>query len=65
MKKLKSLKAHNNKRENQPKFVNNGFACPDCGNELIDLNPYEILASYPPKKSVSCSDCGYKGYRTL
>lgn len=40
----------------------NGIACPKCGNELYDTNPYTTLTSSPPQKEVHCS-CGYTGYR--
>lgn len=40
----------------------NGIACPECGKELYDSNPHEILASSPPQKNVRC-ECGYSGYR--
>lgn len=43
----------------------NGIACPKCGKELLDTKPNEMLASMPPKKSISCSSkkCDYTGYR--
>lgn len=41
----------------------NGIACPKCGEELCDSQPSIILASYPPKKNVHCSKCGFVGYR--
>lgn len=43
--------------------VKNGIACPECGEELWDIEPREILTSYPPQKSVACLKCGYTGYR--
>jgi hypothetical protein len=41
----------------------NGIACPDCGEELLDSNPMETLASNPPQKNTKCSSCDYTGYR--
>lgn len=41
----------------------NGIACPDCGKELMDTNPYLTLTSNPPKKNVHCPACKYIGYR--
>jgi DNA-directed RNA polymerase subunit RPC12/RpoP len=41
----------------------NGIACPACGSELHDSDPYVTLASNPPQKNVSCEQCGYQGYR--
>lgn len=48
-------------RENAPKP--NGIECPRCGAELLDSTPMIVLASYPPKKSVHCAKCDYRGYR--
>ena len=42
----------------------NGIACPECGKELYDTNPHEVLASLPPQKNVHC-ECGYSGYRVV
>ena len=69
MKKLQSLYEYNQKmsqsyfegQEMEPKL--NGLSCPDCDNELYDTNPSTTLMSKPPKKSVHCEKCGYKGYR--
>ena len=69
MKDLKSLEEHNSQqlnaywRLNSNAPVLNGIACPDCNEELYDNNPLVTLASYPPKKNVSCIKCGYVGYR--
>lgn len=66
MKKLMDLESWNHERT---KFFNGdyvhftGIACPECGSELIDSNPHSILVSWPPKKTVHCSKCGYKGDR--
>lgn len=43
----------------------NGVACPECGAELFDTEPSIVLLSYPPKKSIHCSACGYTGYRMV
>lgn len=67
-KKLKTLDEHNTEYrsyhtalyDNRPQ--KNGIACPECGSELWDSNPFMTLTSNPPKKSVHC-DCGYTGYR--
>jgi hypothetical protein len=40
----------------------NGIACPECGKELYDTKPNEILTSDPAQKETNC-DCGYNGYR--
>lgn len=47
--------------EKQP--IGNGLACPDCGKELCDTHPNELLTSYPAQKRVGCKNCGYAGYR--
>ena len=68
--KLKTLEEHNALAFsgtridfNEPRL--NGIACPNCGEELLDTKPHETLASFPPKKSISCSSkkCDYTGYR--
>lgn len=41
----------------------NGIACPECGEELYDINPMYTLACNPPKKEVGCKKCNYHGYR--
>ena len=41
----------------------NGILCDNCGAELFDNNPHEVLVSIPPKKAVECPSCGFKGYR--
>lgn len=65
MKKLISLKEHNNifnnfKYENIK--VGNGIACPNCGEELFDSDNY-ILTSNPPQRNVHCEKCNFKSYR--
>lgn len=67
MKKLKTLEESNSEHlkvywnRSLPQL--NGIACPDCGEELYDSKPMEVLMSYPSKKSINCSKCGYAGYR--
>ena len=41
----------------------NGVACPECGAELMDTHPNNVLMSYPPKLRVKCSECAFEGYR--
>ena len=41
----------------------NGIACPECGKELSDQNPNQLLLSEPPKKRIVCTFCGFKGSR--
>lgn len=41
----------------------NGIACPNCGAELHDVSPDEVLTSFPPQKHVGCPGCGWKGKR--
>lgn len=40
-----------------------GIACPQCGSELLDLNPLLTLATTPPQKQVGCSACQWSGLR--
>jgi ribosomal protein S27E len=39
--------------------------CDQCGHELYDSSPDQVLTSYPPKKKVHCKKCGFEGYRIL
>lgn len=66
---LKSLDEHNAERHDYYRVadiknpVPNGIACPTCGKEMVDTNPYVILTSDPPQMNVRCPACGYTGYR--
>ena len=46
-------------------YRENNFACPNCGKELWDTNPTVLLTSYPPRKQISCIECGYAGTRLV
>lgn len=46
---------------NEPKP--NGIVCPDCGEELLDTNPFSTITTNPPQKHIHCPKCGYSGYR--
>jgi DNA-directed RNA polymerase subunit RPC12/RpoP len=65
MKKLISLKEHNN-RFNDFIYENvkcgNGIACPNCNEELMDSDNY-ILTSNPPQRNVKCTKCDFKSFR--
>ena len=41
----------------------NGIECPNCGDELDDVNPEIQLLSSPPKTEIKCFACEYTGYR--
>ncbi len=41
-----------------------GIQCPECGDELLETYPGELLLSNPPKKNVNCPTCSYKSYIT-
>jgi transposase len=41
----------------------NGLACPDCGNELVDIDKNVQLMSSPPKIKVKCLNCDFVGFR--
>jgi len=41
----------------------NGLACPECGEELYDVNPDMVLTSMPPQLNVACTNCVWKGFR--
>ena len=64
-----TLAEHNAEREkvfHETQILNmphpNGILCPECGAELWDLHPMQILSSNPPKKEVGCPNCKYQGY---
>lgn len=40
----------------------NGLSCPNCGLELQDDKTREIILN-PSEKSVSCTGCGFQGFR--
>lgn len=42
----------------------NGIACPKCGCCLLDSNEF-ILFSHPPKASVHCGNCHWRGVRNI
>lgn len=66
---MKTLMEHNAERDQAWINMNdssprpNGIACPECGKELMDSNPFVTLTSAPPQKNVHCPACGYVGYR--
>jgi uncharacterized protein with PIN domain len=41
----------------------NGIACPECGKELYDTTPHNIILDGHPNTNVNCSSCEYLGYR--
>lgn len=66
-KKLKTLEEHNNQYAEFYDRVNNsipnGIECPNCKTELMDTNPMAVLLVYPPRVSIHCPKCGFKGTR--
>jgi predicted RNA-binding Zn-ribbon protein involved in translation (DUF1610 family) len=65
-KQLRSLAEHNQEALEQFRDrVNNsqksGFACPNCGEEMIYPDT-TMLASYPPKRNIQCTHCNYRDY---
>lgn len=67
MSELKDLEEYNIERaklyhvDYSPK--RNGIACPNCGKELYDTEPYSLLMSNPPRYSIICQSCNFKGSR--
>lgn len=47
--------------------VYNGFACPKCKEELLDIEPNVTIVSVQIKKTIGCSNdkCNYIGYRIV
>ena len=64
---LKTLEQHNDERRQGAEYLRwphgNGIACPNCGDELLDINPMMTLTSNPPQKEIHCPSCHYHGYR--
>ena len=72
---LKTLEEHNQERRLAHRDIEirgephpNGIACPECGKELLDTIPSEVLSSEvlssnPLQKNVRCPACGWWGYR--
>jgi hypothetical protein len=42
-----------------------GYACETCRTELVNICPGMLLLSNPPKRTVGCPGCGWKGDTTL
>ena len=64
MKKLKSLKKHNEEiRELKKAAKKNGIACPECGKELLDGLPYPCRGNEDFSTIVYCEFCKYRGGR--
>lgn len=62
---MKSLDKHNKEMMDVYNMVYprlTDIACPKCGAELFDVEIELALTSNPPKKRVSCAQCGYEGY---
>lgn len=64
---MKTLDQHNHevferKAEMTRRFVGNGIACPQCGNELTDV-PGISLPTDPPQTLTECANCDYRGTR--
>lgn len=62
---LRSLEEHNKKALAfyRLKRADTGIACPECGEELTDTNPYITLHGFPPQKLVHCDKCKWFGAR--
>ena len=64
---MESLEEHNKRIlkmiENPEKPCKNNIACPKCGEELYDSNPFLVLTSYPPQHHIRCKSCNWQGTR--
>jgi len=67
---MKTLAEHNMEKrvthmkyENHKEPTRNGLECPDCGEELFDLDSDVLLLSNPPMYIVRCLSCQYKSFR--
>ena len=43
----------------------NGIKCPMCGEEMYDGDPRMLVATYPPKRKISCKKCGHIDYKVI
>lgn len=62
---LKTITQHN--EEMRKKFekkrdliFKTGVECPECKVELIYIDPYTVLTSFPPRKAVYCPNCRHE-----
>ena len=66
-KKLVTLAEFNDSREKlctlRDEPILNGIECPECGDELYDSSPNEIICTYPARKKIHCNKCWYVGSR--
>ncbi len=69
MKKLIPLDQYNSlkakQRANSDEPQPNGIECPQCGEEMYDSRPYQVLTSFPAKKNIHCKECGFEAYRLV
>ena len=61
---LKSLEEYENEREKREERARRdrnktGIACPECGSELLFVDPGVVLLTSPPQKGVKCSQCDF------
>jgi ribosomal protein S27E len=51
------------KFKTQERFARSGVRCPHCEpeQELVFDNPYQVILTSPPRKTVWCSKCNYRG----
>ncbi len=52
-------------QENEDDGIGNGYLCPDCDNELVDINPLVTILDKRSKKEIGCNKCGYRGFRFI
>lgn len=60
---LLSVKEYNRRRAKERTKLElgtrSGIACPECDEELYFHSTDTVLQTYPPKKEVTCSNCGH------
>ena len=62
MKTLSEYERDNRNSQYETAWV--GVACDRCGGELYNPEPGMMLMTDPPKITVRCSKCEFKGYMT-
>lgn len=64
---LESLASYNYHKlkhyeQSEEELLRTGVACPVCKDKELLLADDMILNSYPPKRRVTCTECGYSNY---
>lgn len=65
---MKTLQEHNNaflEVRHKVGDLDAGVLCDKCGTEMKYIDVNINLLSLPPKKTVKCPNCSYKGFKNV